>query len=382
MNFLDFIDIYEFNTNINNLENIKIIDKNKYVNSVIDIKLHYITNINIKLRKQYIFIITCINSNFCKIHLFKKIYNNNIKTYDINKIKLIRSFIIDKLFDFSSTMDWDNYKNYTLYILKYYYKLDLSKIIHMNSQGLFLPQNIFLNYLDFKFIKLKDFNYTKYFYRINPKSYLLSQVLFEDILYSYGLKNDEISKIRYIEFKITDINKIFMSYSYEDKYKLYSLINNNSIINCNICNIKLVGNNIYSWYNPLYGNLCNICYNNKKIYDIMRKNLIIDKIKLIGKRILFKIELIKIKKLLENIYIDYNNYDILKKIFINYKKSKEYNNILCNICLDDLFKSNILSGSCGHCYHEYCMSNFKKDKYNRIKCPTCRFYSEFVKLYF
>ena len=110
MRLLDFIDIYELNNNqnVNNLENIKKIDKTKYINSVIDTELHYITDINIKLRKQYIFLITYINLNYCKIHLLKKKYNEQTKLYEVNKIKLIGSYLIDKLATHSQSMEWKN----------------------------------------------------------------------------------------------------------------------------------------------------------------------------------------------------------------------------------------------------------------------------------
>ena len=387
MRLLDFIDIYELNNNqnVNNLENIKKIDKTKYINSVIDTELHYITDINIKLRKQYIFLITYINLNYCKIHLLKKKYNEQTKLYEVNKIKLIGSYLIDKLATHSQSMEWKNNIFYPLNELRYFYNLDFSKVMHINTQGLLIPHDLFSNYLESHLIRLPDFDYIKYFFRINPKSYLLSQILIENIYSTYGLKINELNKIRCKYFKRKEIRTILSPYSYEERYKNYTLINSNLLINCDLCNKELSGNNIYSWHNPLYGDLCDICFENRRLNEMRKRQLIINKIKLIGKTILFKIELKKTKELLKNINLEKynnNNYEILKKIFINYKKSKELDNICCNICLDDLFKSNVLSGGCGHCFHEFCIANLDKDNYDRIKCPTCRLNTEFVKLFF
>ena len=102
-------------------------------------------------------------------------------------------------------------------------------------------------------------------------------------------------------------------------------------------------------------------------------------IKSLGKRVIFKIDLEKTKKVLEKIgeikLNDTVKYNIMKKINNNILKSQEKNIMECCVCLEEM-TSNIYAGSCGHCLHDVCYF-----KLNSNKCPMCRKEGYFRKLH-
>ena len=58
------------------------------------------------------------------------------------------------------------------------------------------------------------------------------------------------------------------------------------------------------------------------------------------------------------------------------------NNHICYICLLK-FDNSISTSKCGHCFHTTCLEKMYQtiEKYNLIKCPTCRQVNKFFELY-
>jgi len=154
-----------------------------------------------------------------------------------------------------------------------------------------------------------------------------------------------------------------------------------SHLKCIDCSMELeniVYNNIYC------GNLCTCCYIKKINNEEVRQKYLKKMLLLAGKISLFRKEVIKTIEFLKHYEI--KPMSIEKSLELNKRVNKELmkysfenknsNYLECSICLDNMEKNNISVGFCGHSFHINCI-----DSVGGNKCPICRCYSKFIKLY-
>ena len=65
----------------------------------------------------------------------------------------------------------------------------------------------------------------------------------------------------------------------------------------------------------------------------------------------------------------------IRKIIINTVNIINRNSYSCSICLENMDK-DIFVGHCGHCFHKKCILSLQEEK-----CPLCRKYTQFTKLF-
>ena len=160
--------------------------------------------------------------------------------------------------------------------------------------------------------------------------------------------------------------------------KCYESLTNLKCIDCNMKLEDIVYNNVYC------GNLCRCCYIKKINDEEIRKKYLKKMVLLAGKISIFEKEVIKTRRFLKKYEI--KSISIEKKIKLNENVNKELmkysfenknsNYLECSICLDNMNKNDISVGICGHTFHTNCIKSTGNNK-----CPICRHYSKFVKLY-
>ena len=205
-------------------------------------------------------------------------------------------------------------------------------------------------------------------------------IIMVDLILCHSGYNDSIhlDLITTNQFEIKNRNNIF----FYDVKKSNLLKNYFGFldIKCDFCTQDIKLDSIYTNYN--LGEICHICFNKKKEKELLKRKKILLNFKYLIKKILFKNKLEKTKNFLKSYQIKKCNIDTKYNILSTAYKSKKIP--YCAICLCPL-RSNISSGSCGHCFHSDCLEFLieKKDidYINTVKCPTCRKRSKFHKIF-
>jgi len=365
---------------------ISIDNKKLYINPIYSknlcekIELHNILNLNMELIKQFVLVIISKNDNLF-LHIFHKEYNKKIKNFEPSKC-LYKCTII--LSNTEELLDIYNYKIVEKQSDNFFPRLtELPLDIYSSLYNVFENdlqhlevlnnvQNINSTYLYQQLYHLNSgikFNVNDIRWQIILSSLITSNIGYNgkivDIFRSTMFKHQNIKTSYYPNF---------MDISPYESYYMHNLK-----IVCDKCNkdISYDTNSLF-WHSPFCGDLCNLCYKEKKSLEIKRRNQIIKRILLEGKKVIFKkiYNLLKVK--LENIKLP--NVSIIKRNQIlnnmNVELLKINNNKkICSICFDYLV-DNIGAGYCGHCFHYKCLENVPN------VCPICRTDTKFIKLFF
>ena len=405
------------------------------------LKLHNMIDLDPKIRNQFIFLVfqekkpNVFDTNnpdkleeFTIMHLFNKIYDINDKTWHNNNIRYINSFFFSDSISCDNKYDWyqidknniidnkearlisqnnsnindintqintnndyldldniDFLKNITpeynendninlnlenIYDEKYYVEDDLPYILHEEA----------IPIADWELLlRLKNLRNGFYF---NPKDIRWMCVL--NTLMSSEIGNQG-KLVKYAKSKDYQKLKIIGTYLVETNTKsIFNNIFNETVslsIQCDECSNKICESlEGEFWHNHHFGDLCDICYQNKKEREFMRLTYLKRQILIQGKKVIFKKELEKTKKRLLKRKVKPLTQKKRLQLLENINKQLQNNvavfdNNYCSICMDVLSK-DISAGKCGHCFHTNCINQM--DNY---ECPLCRKVTSFFKLY-
>ena len=371
-----------------------------------NIKIHKLLNINPLFKNQFVlFIFKKNNSIF--INILHKNFDpfSDKKWLNIGNYKM--TIILDTLYDLEEPYDWYN-------IEKEYELIDLDEEDNEQNSEEVEDEEITSNeeeetvnndMIDLM-VSLSDILYDTYYQNsisneinldesynfvdgtseiydllynnldglyFNPKD-IRWQIALKELLSSYIGNNGK--NIKYVNYKNynrkTMIETYYKNFNKNSIYEKY--IYNHTEIVCDLCNNIINKEPFY--HTSEAGDLCDKCFIIKKKSDIKKQQKYWKMVLNEGKKIVFKKDLIKTKKYLENHKII--ELPLLKK----YTISKKINNLLiinkkytCGICLNNMC-DNIYSGQCGHCFHYECI-----EEWNHLECPICRTPTYFIKLY-
>ncbi len=405
-----------------------------------EVKLHNIIELHPKIRDQFIFLVfqekkpNVFNTtnpdkleDFTIMHLFNKTYDNNDKIWQSHNIRYINSFFFSDAISCDNKYDWyqidkksminnahskedglidnnnnsethsegndycqdldniDFLKNITpiynendninltlenIYDERYYVEDDLPYILHEEA----------IEIGDWELLlRLKNLRNGVYF---NPKDIRWMCVL--NTLMSSEIGNQG-KLVKYAKSKDYQKLKIIGTYLVETNTKsIFNNIFNETVslsIQCDECSNKICESlEGEFWHNHHFGDLCDICYQNKKEREFMRLTYLKRQILIQGKKVIFKKELEKTKKRLLKRKVKPLTQKKRLQLLENINKQLQNNvavfdNNYCSICMDVLSK-DISAGKCGHCFHTSCINQM--DNY---ECPLCRKVTSFFKLY-
>jgi hypothetical protein len=370
--------------------------------------------------------------DFTIMHMFNKIYSNKDKTWHTDNIRYINSFFFsdamlcenkydwyqidknslinnnldnstnqndsqndnlnsdnsDNQSDSNNYIDLDNIdflKNITpeynendninltlenIYDERYYVEDDLPYILHQDSIAI----------ADWELLmRLKNLRNGVYF---NPKDIrwlcLLNTLMSSEI-------GSQGTLVKYAKSKDYQKLKIIGTYLVETTTpSIFNNIFNETVslsIQCDECSNKICESlEGEFWHNHEYGDLCDICYQNKKEREFMRLNYLKRQMLIEGKKVIFKKELERTKNRLQKRKVKPLTQKKRLQLLENINKQLQNNvavfdNNYCSICMDVLSK-DISAGKCGHCFHTSCINQM--DNY---ECPLCRKVTSFFKLY-
>ena len=346
-------------------------------------------------------VITCImkGNQMLKINLLVKelVTDNQEYRYNSNKLKLIKSFFIDKNLQVDEcnmikspiknrhNMD----KDWRLHGIDKYF--NFKDVIGNYTIDYFEKNDIYLEYLI----------YNKNGYYFNQTDIGLYLKINEQIFSNVNHHNIFLETPE--KFKV---ERYFSKYRFNfkphrDIDKIYSKYIEGIVLMCDVCGTKISKRKRF--YSSIYsGDCCEKCFEHKKHIQKLRITHIKKQISLIGKRVLFRKDLAKMKEYLAT--VKPRKLSISKKIKImndsldQYKKGCHHFGV-CKICLDvidftynedenvlnkiftfELNKgnSNISIGSlCGHAFHTKCL-----EQITGFKCPFCRTDTRFTRLCF
>jgi hypothetical protein len=347
------------------------------------------------------FIVTCVmkGNQMIKINILSKelvVDGQNTQHFNKEKLKLLGSFFINNHLVVSenrkiksqiksrhlSETNW-NYEgdeNFTsikdqdgTYDINYYEKNDtyLEFLIY-NKNGFYFNEDDIAFTLKLNYIILSSVN--------NPQVF-----------------SDDTSKFYLEKYS----NKYKYNYKYHrDQDKIFNSYLNNTKLMCDVCGETLPKTKqFYTSINT--GDCCKKCYNYKLSIKQLRIKHFKEKIRLVGRREVFKKDVKKMREFLT--YLEPVKLSSKKKLLIRNKTIQDYNetNIqgICKICLDVLHftpkknepilnkhplfelnkgNTNISVGSlCGHAFHTTCLQELTSHN-----CPYCRTDTKFTRLFF
>lgn len=361
---LKLIDLFEIKyLGINNKDSREIINK---------LEVHEILNLDKNIRNQFVLMISTFFKDMVVIHIFKKYFNRD-KMWSINKLQYLNSFCLTKKID--NKINWKN----------------LDKRIDILDPNFFLiddnyERSILTDDYDFYMeIKGNFQNFTPENEQVLEKKVWGKNFHFNDIKWQvilsncvttlYGSGIEDIN-FRTKDFKFGNLLKIYFQ-NYDEKSLVFEKFFNNKIVYCEVCHLsyKIMGNKFYN--HPNFGDMCQCCFKLKKAKEDYRKQYFIRYIHSIGRSKLFKQELEKTKKYLEEnpiIELSYDKkYQLMIKINKNINKERKRN--VCSVCLEEM-TDDIYAGSCGHCLHGSCYFRLANSQ-----CPVCRKVGSFKKLH-
>ena len=341
-----------------------------------NIHVHNILDLNLKIREQFILIISTYHKSLFIVNVFKKYYKNG--EWSNLKGQYLNSFCLSN--NCENKYDWQNLENeeflknneiedgYFVIDDSYNHSIlsdDYDLFINLKSRYYFLNQDLDNS------LEEKAWGRTYNFKSIKWQVYLYNLII--------GLYGSGINELN---FRCKTFEKKNLKDLYFPNFKEDSLVYRKFSINkmgvCDNCE-ETININYNLWHNPCYGDMCQHCFTEKKTREDYRKEYFKRYIVSLGKRVLFKIELEKTKKRLNELSSfelnDTVKYNFIKKMTSNIIKSKERNVMECCVCLEEM-TSDIYAGSCGHCLHDICYF-----KLNSNKCPMCRKEGYFRKLH-
>lgn len=350
-----------------NIEDKKIFEK---------LNVHSLLNLDSKIREQFLLIISTFHKNLFVVNVFKKHYNegdwSNLRGQYLNSFCL--SSLVDNEYDWKNLEDKDFLENNE--IDEEYFIIDDS----YNHSILSDDYNLYISLKSRYFHLTKDFDRdicqkawgrTYHFDNINWQI-----ILFNLLIGLYGSGINEIN-FRSKTFEKKNVMNLYFP-NFDGESIIYKNYSENRLGVCDNCD-DTIGLNYDMWHNPKYGDLCQYCFKEKESRENYRHLFIKRYIRSIGKRIIFKIDLEKTKKRLEEIgsieLDDKSKYNLMKKINKNMLESKDRKVMECCVCLEEM-RSDIYAGSCGHCLHDICYF-----KLNSNQCPLCRKVTYFKKLH-
>lgn len=363
-----------------NLENKIILYQDEEQKNRINEKLKLIPNhsiLNLNFLHHFLFIIFETLENELLLRLYKKNYDFEKKEWNNNEINLMSSL----------SLNFGEPEN-SIYNIEKIETIEDTSILDF----------MFYYPYDVKPEEVEFFNYQKYNACIIDSEFeestLLSQwgykVNYKDIRWmmnietminsNYGVGDTYFYKFRSNSFKKMKFIDIYYEQIIKDSVIYKKIVNSVSFI-CDLCQSHFENiENKELWHNNLFGDLCDECMLKKINRENYRKNLLKDKILLLGKRKRFEKELIKTKLILADITIPKLSSNkkelLLKRLFKNtlVTLDNQYHN--CSICLENM-EGEIYTGSCGHCFHKKCALSLPTNE-----CPLCRVQTKFFKLYF
>ncbi len=366
--------------------NLKILIKNdeneNKINQLIKkIKLHNL--LKLKFLNQFIIYIFSPDNERLIIRLYKGKYDLNSRTWKFNDLYLLTSIslnfnhIDNQIYDIDNIDDIEYIENNDIslenidFVLYYPYDVKENEISFFNLQ-----QYDYLNIDDdFEEKTLSstwgyDINYKDIRWMVNIESLINS---------NYGIGDDKLYILRSKDFEKMKFLDIYYKNVNPDSLFYQKIIDSVSFV-CDCCGSYFYNLDISElWHNDLFGDLCDLCYSKKVKVENYRKNIVKNKILLLGKRKFFEKELIKTKLFLtkykiKDLSLESKN-KICKKMLQQTLKTLNKQYYKCSICLENM-EFDIYSGSCGHCFHKNCILSIQNEE-----CPLCRVSTNFHKLY-
>jgi len=357
-------------------------EKNEIENKISKIVPHSIIDLN--FLDQFLLYIFLDKEGECIImRLYKKTYNQDNKIWENKDLVYLTScrlnfylpedniYNVDKIED----IDYIQKNNINLETIDFqtYYPYDI-----LDEEYQFYNENKYTRLTideDFEKQTLES----SWGYETNYKDIKWMINLENTVNSNYGGDLDILFKLRSNSFKKT--NFIICYYkNFNSESLVYQKINSSVTFICDLC--KNTFSDLFKtklWHNPTFGDLCNYCMGEKKIKEFFRKNYLRKKMLNEGKKKVFEKELIKTKLYLVNNKIhelSLENKDLfIRKILINTVNIINRKSYSCSICLENMDK-DIFVGHCGHCFHKKCILSLQEEK-----CPLCRKYTQFTKLF-
>lgn len=350
--------------------------KETLLQNIETIKIHTIVYCSFKIRKQFLLIASPVDKNLTRIgfSFFKKHYNSYEKQFNSNLGICKKSFVIDI---FAITPDKFNW-----IINERLNKLDFNDIKHIyeynvKHEDFLLYETLYNNYTHLSNFEFKNWGPILGIFDISWNT-SLDNIIKED--YGLDIYEKNYEYIQHYYFNQYLLEDIYYKDTDKNSY-IYKLLKDYAFFICDYCNNTLgdLKNNNSIWHSPIYGDICNSCYEYK--LNLSREKIKNKKKEILymGKRIVFQRNLSITKSHLKSINFSYNkdigkvNNNILTKVVKQLIKNSNRGN--CGICLD-ILDCNLVGGDCGHCFHANCMKMNLSDL-----CPLCRKKSNFVKLH-
>ena len=357
----------------------KILYQNEEQKKRITEKLNKITchNIlNLNFLDNYLFFIFESPTEDLIIRLYKLKYDFQIKKWSDEELNLMTSISInfedpeDNNYNIDKIEEVKDLENID-FVFYYPYDIPEDETEFYNYQ----QYNLCSNNEEFNENTLKS----QWGYKVNYKDIRWMINLETMINNNFGVGEEFINKFRSSSFSKMNCIDIYYNNILKESVIYKKIIGSVSFV-CDLCNSHFDDiENTKLWHNRLFGDLCDICMNNKIKKETFRKNIIKKKILNLGKKKKFEKELIKTKLFLVNKKIiklePKKTKQLFKKVFNNTVSTlnKQYHN--CSICLDNM-ENDIYGGTCGHCFHHKCIMSLEKEE-----CPLCRVNTTFFKLY-
>ena len=366
-------------TKINN-KNIKNIPINKIVkiiSSKISLKLKILRKKNKIFNFSNESFYRIIGQKYFKLYLFKKSFNIETNKYDNNNIKLITSIFLSDYIPYPSVLDNDENQ-----IKKYLIKND---IFSKNYYDIF-----YIDYGEIEYIQTildttttLSNDYFKTLSKIKSGMYLNTNNILWNIYLSCCILSDfeDTFDHNYLKYNLKNIKQLYFPYYKKIKASIYEqMLIKSMAISCDKCYIyisKNITSKIYG--SPYFGDLCEKCYNNKKLEFKNKLNYFKKFILLQGRKKVFDKQLKKTKIILDELNIKKltkNNYinlleNVNKTIMIQNDRK------ICKICYDILEMDGLgVYIKCGHVFHYKCIEQIS----TKI-CPLCRVKSDYCKLF-
>jgi hypothetical protein len=311
-----------------------------------------------------------------QLHLFHRNYNDDT-------LKYITTFLLNNKFpikdslnmnhetfgEFDTDDDLDNYINLNYYYEKIYRDFNDLNNIYNYIENYDVIDNNLINNLSYV---LSGF----YFNYDDIRFQLVLKILILTHIGNYGGFSKFISYKHYVKDK--SINN-YLKYDADYKLTIFdNLVIDNLKIWCDICNDKIGLNNDDLYYHSnISGDLCDKCFNSKKMRFYEHIKYIKKRILLIGRIEVFKNELIKTRNFLKKRKYKIkkkNYYDLLQKMNKNLIENTSYSENECKICYTPLRDDIYVGSKCGHCFHRECIECCDK-------CQICREETLFIKLF-
>ena len=345
---------------------------NRCLNRIHIMEVCDILKCNSSILEQFYFVIYPLDKlcNRIAFFFFKKLWCYDIESFDSNKGKCYKSFIIDFLLDVPEAKNWKYIRD-----------------------GKIDEEDINICYLDEHNIKIEDYtNYSSIFKDyidsefecsnfwgeiVGPKNIDWILTLESIIKQQYGGLYSKDNTPNFYTFSQHSLLDIYLP-NFSDNY-IYQFVEKYTSFKCDYCDYFFGKNQTEKcvWHNSNYGDLCNSCYLKlKKDYFLkLQKNR--QNILLLARKRIFKLEVAITKRILDQITLPELTLEKKNSIYQKVLKqmNKERKTGTCGICLDTL-RENISAGSCGHCFHTKCLENMIGNR-----CPYCRTKTLFTKLH-